>query len=299
MKQNIFETKWLLNNELIKEKVITNHDIDLESFRLAIINANSNEELINVVNERLNQFEVLEFNVIDRNPSQKPLNYCYRKLVYFHNHIMFNYYNFKNINFHNYETTITENEFLNMFIYLYYKKNIAGEPSDKYAYLEFKKELKNVSTEFQITENKKVQLNNVLNLINSLLCEFVGFNKNEQFANIAYKKLNKTQFNELLAMNFQYRQYQYNKETNKTQLRKIGLLMWEQLKKCFTNKQILKLLNELFLIWEVPAEEPEIKIYKSINNLDHLTNQLVVWRVKGVIKTNNHIENTLKENDTG
>lgn len=282
MKQQL-KTRWSLDMKMVEEVVLTNHNTNLEDLKLKIINANSNEELLQIIENCFNDFKVLSFTEICEDKNQSYLDYSVRKMVYFYNHIILNHYNLDFYDFHNENTTITENEFLNNFMSLYVDKIVGEKKLKDDVYLEFKKTLKYSSTEFYETSHKKGQLSLILNLINKLLCEFVYEDKNKQFANIAYKKLNQTQFKELMAMYFNYHQYKFKKE-DITKSKKVALLIWEQLKKCFVNKQILKLLDELFIIWKVPTTEPEVIIPQFINLLDHLKNQLVVWLVKREIE---------------
>lgn len=294
------QTKFLNNitDETIKEVVLTSYTTTLEGFKQDLLNVNDNEELLEVINKHLNQFKQLEKVNLGQTPYNKPLNINYNSLIYYLNNHFIDSQDLNLIDFHNGETIKTTNEFIDGFTRLYVSQILETIAIDKNAYSFFKEGLKNTSTTFEFEENCKYQLNRIINLINELLGQKQTNNHNYQLSVIAYKQLNKTMFNDLKLMFFNYKQWNWD-QVSLMQKQKIGLLFWQQLQKCFKSKKILKLLDDLYNVWNVVLVQEEFKVDKSISVLDHLVNQFVIWNVKQIIKPMEHFKPSRLEKDTG
>ena len=267
--------------DLFKEKVITNYSNSLDDFKQDILSANSNDELLQVISNHLNQFKQIELINLGIHQYNKPIDYNHNSLIYWSNHNYLNNIDFDWKDFHSDETTISYNDFIAEIVNFYLRFIMQPENIKSDTYEVFKKRIMNTSTFFVVEENGKYQLHNILNTTNILLGGSFEHNANLQFATIAYKKIDKSCFNELKTMFFNYKQW---KISTSKQNQKIGLLFWEQIKRCFKNKKVLKLLEDLYIKWNVVLEVETINIDKTINVLDHLINLLVVWNVKQVIK---------------
>lgn len=267
--------------DLFKEKVITNYSSSLDDFKQDILSVNSNDELLHFFNKHINQFKQIELTNLGIHQYNKPLDYKHNGLIYWSNHNFLNTIDFEYTDFHNDETTISFNSFINEIVSFYLRFIMQPENIKYDTYEFFKKRIMNTSTFFVFEGNGKYQLHNILNTTNILLGGSFENNANLQFATIAYKKIDKSCFNELKTMFFNYKQW---KISTSKQNQKIGLLFLEQIKRCFKNKNVLKLLEDLYIKWNVILEVETINVDKTINVLDHLINLLVVWNVKQVIK---------------
>lgn len=305
MKNNNYkiQAKFLNNdNETIKEVVLTNYTMSLEKLKQDILNVNNNGELLDVINKHLNQYQQLELVNLGQTPYNKPLNINYNSLIYYANNHLINSQDLNLIDYHNDETILTHNDFLDNFIKAYINNILEKDAMDGNEYLYFQEGLKNSSTTFEFEANSKYQLYRIIDLINNLLGTQLTKNNNYQLAVIGYKKINKTAFNDLKMMFFNYKQWNWEKVSLDVK-QKVGLLFWQQLKRCFKSVKILKLLDELYSMWNVVLVQEEFKVHKTISILDHLSNQLVVWNVKKIIVAIKHFVTSrlekMEKQDTG